>query len=165
MGCRSRPEVNLQDGQIGGFIAPHDLGGAHRTVVQAHLDDGGFPVRENHRGYSSGCVLPCPERRRCRRRQCSTVRCHDAGRSEGRTFFAVSATPVTVDELLILNPPTHERELEEEEPAEAVKDPTPAPTPPPTRAASTGRSENNSAAVTLALLRGGEATVAVARYP
>ena len=40
--------VNLQDGQIGGFIAPHDLGGAHRTVVQTHLDDGGFPVRENH---------------------------------------------------------------------------------------------------------------------
>ena len=56
---------------------------------------------------------------------------------EGRTFFAVSATPVTVDELLILELTDPREELEEEEPAEAVKDPTPAPTPPPTRAAST----------------------------
>ena len=36
--------VNLQDSQVGGFIAPHNLSGAHRTVVQTHLDDGSFPI-------------------------------------------------------------------------------------------------------------------------
>jgi len=56
---------------------------------------------------------------------------------EGRAFFAVSATPVTVDELLIFELTDPREELDEEEPAEAVKEPTPAPTPPPTRAAST----------------------------
>ena len=56
---------------------------------------------------------------------------------EGRTFFAVSATPATVEELLILElTEPREEALEELLFDAAMPPPTPAPTPPPTRAAS-----------------------------
>jgi len=84
---------------------------------------------------------------------------------EGRAFFAVSATPVTVDELLIFELTDPRAELDEEEPAEAVKEPTPAPTPPPTRAASTAAVRITPPPYRLLFSGVGEVAAAVARYP
>ena len=147
--------VNLQDGQIGGFIAPHDLGGAHRTVVQAHLDDGGFPVRENHHvvirqdvsflvqndaAAAAGSARP--------------VRCHDAN---GRGKNLLRGLGDAGNSRRVADIGTHRptRGARRGGTGRGGEGPDAGAHAATHEGREHGRSENNSAAVTLALLRGG----------